>query len=113
MDKIIKTQTTATTTGQWIQNAGTLTEPVTQKPVMINKAEYGLVAEAPKTNPIYSTVSKQVRENEVGTLEAAFKSDNVAYNAWKWLNSPDFKPDTQFNIKDHSTKLIGYEEYIQ
>ena len=105
-------QTTATNTTSIMEYAGTLTKPVTQKPITINKAEWGLVAEAPKKNPIYSTVSKQVRENEVGTLEAAFKSDNVAYNAWKWLNSPDFKPDTQFNIKDHSTKLIGYEEYI-
>lgn len=112
MDKITKTQTTATTAGQWIQNAGTLTAPVTQAPVTINKAEYGLVAEAPKKNPVYSNLVREVREDEVGTLEAAFKSNNVGYNLYGALTKPDFAPDTQFNILDHETELIGFEDNL-
>lgn len=112
MDKITKPQTTATTTGLWIKNAGTLTKPVTQEPVMINKAEYGLVAEAPKKNPVYSNLVREVREDEVGTLEAAFKSNNVGYNLYRALTKPDFAPDTQFNILDHETELIGFEDNL-
>ena len=112
MDKITITQSTATTAGQWIQNAGTLTAPVTQKPVTINKAEYGLVAEAPKKNPVYSNLVREVREDEVGTLEAAFKSNNVGYNLYRALTKPDFAPDNQFNILDHVTELTGFEDNL-
>ena len=81
-------QTTATNMASAMYYAGTLTKPVTQEPVMINKAEWGLVAEAPKTESV--TGLKEVN-NEINlvrnTLDASWDARNLYIDMLKGINT--------------------------
>lgn len=80
----------------------------------VSQQDIAMLPEIPKPTPVNKTWSNALREvndEDSGVLEAAFQTDNTAVNAFNYLNSPEFKPSSTFDIREHQDKLVGLEEY--
>lgn len=80
--------------------------------VAFSPEQEAAIPEPMPQNTYFSNLLRDVSKEDIGVLEASFKSDNTAVNVYQFLTAPEFPPEDHFNLLDHKDKLYGLEAYM-